>query len=152
MHRGLRAVIAAMSLIGSLVLIQVAVPGTAHARCNGATEAQVNLVILNQTVASENPIAGTCNDNNYYQGGYRSHRDDWRASVWIERNGWIGFFGPYGTALQAYDFHDNSTAVPGSVAMHLCLDDGTTWYCGVNANINVGGGVNHSSFVTNHGF
>jgi hypothetical protein len=153
MRRTGRAVIAAMSLIASLVLIQVALPGTAHARCNGVnTEATVNLVILGETVASENPIAGTCNNNNYYQGGYKSQRSGWRASVWIERNGWIGFFGPYGTALQAYEFHDNSTAVPGSVAMHLCLDNGTTWYCGVNANINVGGAVNHSITVINHGF
>jgi hypothetical protein len=148
----LRVVIAAMSLIASMVVIQAAMPGTAHARCNGASNEPTNLVVLGQTAVSENPVAGTCNNNNYYQGAFRSHRSGWRASVWIERNGWIGFYGPYGTALEAYDFNDNSTSVPGSVGMHLCLDNGTLWYCGVNTNLNVGNAVNHSVFVTNHGF
>src|SRR5688500_2798742 len=34
-HRNLRAVIALMSLIGSMLAVQAALPGVANARCNG---------------------------------------------------------------------------------------------------------------------
>ena len=151
--RTLRALIATLGLMASLVAVQAVLPGTAHARCNGAgNEITSTLIIGGATAVSETPFAGTCQGNHYYQSNIRSHYAGWRASVWLDNNGWVGHFGPYGTAWEYFDFNDGASPVPGSAAMHFCLDNGSTWYCGWGSNYNVGTGVNHAIYGTNSGF
>jgi len=152
-YRSLRAVIAMMSLIGSMLAVQAALPGAAHARCSGADNELTSTLVINGVVAvSEVPLTGTCNENNLHRANFRSHYAGWRASVWLERNGWVGYYGPYGTAWDDYEFNDSSSAIPGTAAMHLCLDNGTTWYCGWSSSYNVGNSVNHALTGVNYGF
>lgn len=152
-HRSFRAVIATMSLIGSMLLVQAIAPGAAHARCDGVGDDITSTLNINGVIAvSEVPVVGTCNDNNFYQASFRSHYAGWRASVWLERDGWVGHFGPYGTAWQPYQFNDGSSAIPGTALIHLCLDNGVTWYCGWGNTYNVGNGVNHNITGINFGF
>jgi len=141
----LRAVIATMSLISSMLLAQAIAPGAAHARCDGVGNEITSTLIINGVIAvSEVPVAGTCNENNFYQAEFRSHHAGWRASVWLDRNGWVGRFGPYGTAWHSYQFNDGDTPLPGSALMHLCLDNGSTWYCGWGSSYEITNGVNHT--------
>lgn len=152
-HKGVRALVATISIAASMLIVQAALPGAAQARCNGVGKEITSTLIINGAVAvSEVPVSGTCNGNDYYQANFRSHYAGWRASVWLERDGWVGHWGPYGTAWQYYHFNDKQTPVPGAAAMHLCLDNGSTWYCGWGSNYNVGGGVNHAFTGLNHGF
>lgn len=150
--RRLRAIMAAAGLIASIAVVQAALPGVAQARCQGASEITSTLVINGVVAVSEVPVAGTCNDNEYYQANFRSHYAGWRASVWLERDGWVGHWGPYGTAWQYYHFNDKDTPLPGTAAMHLCLDDGTTWYCGWGSSYSVGSGVDHDITGVNYGY
>ncbi|WP_246002271.1 hypothetical protein [Allorhizocola rhizosphaerae] len=150
---GIRAVIAALSLIGSMLVVQATLPGVAQARCKGADNEITSHLIINEIIAvSEVPVTGTCNENHYYQANFRSHYTGWRASVWVENNGWVGYYGPFGTAWDSYSFNDGASAIPGTAAIHLCLDNGTTWYCGWGDDYNVGNAVNHNIYGTNYGF
>jgi hypothetical protein len=143
-HMSLRAAIAAMSLISSLLLAQVIAPGAAHARCDDVNDEITSTLIINGVIAvSEVPVTGTCNDNNFYQANFRSHYAGWRASVWTAGQSWTGFFGPYGTGWQHYQFSDAGGAIPGADVMHFCLDNGVTWYCGWGASYEISNGVNH---------
>jgi len=151
-RRGARAVIAALSLIGSMLVVQATMPGAAQARCKGDTQILSTLNINGVVAVSETPIDGTCNGNHYYQGMFRSHYSTWRASVWIENNGWNGYYGPVGTAWDIYNFDDGGSAIPGTAAIHLCLDNGSTWYCGWGDDYNVGNAVNHNITGVNYGF
>jgi hypothetical protein len=152
-RRGLRAVIATMGLIGSILVVQATLQGAAHARCSGPDNEITSTLIINGSVAvSEVPVTGTCNGNHFYQANYRSHYAGWRASVWLENNGWVGRFGNYNTAWYYYQLNDGGSAIPGTAAIHLCLDDGTTWYCGWGDDYNVGNAVNHNLYGTNYGF
>ncbi len=151
-RKGVRAVIAAMSLIGSMLVVQAAMPGAAQARCKGDTQILSTLNINGVVAVSETPVDETCNENNLYQGIFRSHYTTWRASVWIENNGWVGYYGPYGNTWDIYSFNDGDSAVPGSAAIHLCLDNGSIWYCGWGDSYNVGNAVNHAITGVNYGF
>lgn len=153
MLNSVRALVATLSLVASMAVAQAALPGVAQARCKGAGNEITSTLVINGVVAvSEVPVAGTCNDNEYYQANFRSHYAGWRASVWLERDGWVGHWGPYGTAWQYYHFNDKSSPIPGTAAMHLCLDNGTTWYCGWGSSYNVGNGVNHNITGINYGY
>jgi hypothetical protein len=139
-----------MSLIGSMLLVQQVAPGAAHARCDGVGDEITSTLIIGGVVAvSEQPITGTCNDNNLYQGRFRSHYSGWRASVWTAGQTWTGFAGPYGTAWESYAFNDGE----GIDVMHLCLDNGTTWYCGWGTYYEITNSVNHGVTTgINYGF
>ncbi|MFC7549412.1 hypothetical protein [Plantactinospora sp. GCM10030261] len=148
-----RAIIATLGLLGATLAVQATFPGAAQARCDGVGDEISSTLIIGGAVAvRETPLAGTCNDNYLYQGVFNSTYVGWRASVWYEKDGWQSRFGPYGTAETSYSYSDGATPVPGAAAMHFCLDNGTTWYCGWGANYTVGTGVSHSYTGLNHGF
>src|SRR5262245_14105969 len=90
-RRGLRAIIAAMSLIGAILVVQVTQPGAAQARCDGpGNEITSHLRGVDGVVyVTEVPVTGSCNENHYYQANYKSEFDGWRASVWLYNNGWV---------------------------------------------------------------
>jgi hypothetical protein len=144
-----------MSLIGAMFVVQVILPGAAQARCDGPdNEITSHLRGIDGVVyVTEVPVTGTCNENHYYQANYKSEFDGWRASVWLyNNNGWVGRFGKYNTAWYYYQFNDGGSPTPGSAAIHLCLDNGSTWYCGWGYDYSVGNAVDHSIYGTNHGF
>jgi hypothetical protein len=153
MRNSLRAIIATVGLMASMAVVQATLPGIAQARCKGVGNEITSTLIINGVVAvSEVPVTGTCNDNAYYQANFRSHHAGWRASVWLERNGWVGHWGPYGTDWQYYNFNDKDTPIPGTASIHLCLDNGTTWYCGWGSDYTLSNGPNHNITGVNYGF
>ncbi|WP_026269759.1 hypothetical protein [Salinispora arenicola] len=148
-----RAITAMLGLLGATFASLAVAPSAAQARCAGVGTSITSTLNIGSAVAvRETPVAGTCNDNNYYQGTFQSNYAGWRASVWFERDGWQSRFGPYGTAVQYYSYSDTSTPVPGATAMHFCLDNGVTWYCGWGNNYIIAAGVTHNFTGLNHGF
>src|SRR5690349_14435012 len=102
-----RALSAALGLLASVALSVVALPGTAHANCRGSSEVNGTLEILGVEWASEKPVTGTCNANNYYQTYFHSDYIGWRASVHISNDGkWEHHYGFYDTDWIYLDFAD----------------------------------------------
>jgi len=113
------------------LLVSVALPGVAEARCVGSTPVTSTLIVSGSTVVSETPASGTCNGNNEYGATFRSHTAGWRATVWIQNGGiWREFPGHYDTATYSYSYvDDNSHSL-----MSLCLDHVTVYICGWGTN------------------
>lgn len=122
---------------------------TAQPRCIGSSRATSTLVVRNLEYVIEQPRVGTCNGNNAYTADFRSLYAGWRASVWIQNNGaWTPFFGGFNTAWNPYSYNDNNS----NSAIHLCLDNGSTVYCGWGANWIMGNHYSHAYYGTNYGF
>jgi hypothetical protein len=123
----MRAVAATVALLASVVLSLALSPGTAHANCSGATEVNGQLYVFGIVYATEEPVAGTCNSNSYYQTYMQSSYLTWRTSFHVQNNGvWAHYYGGYDTARYYVDFTDNNS----HSAVNLCIDNGTDWYCG----------------------
>ncbi len=131
---------AAASLVVPLlfIVISVAVPGIADARCDGKDKSVTSTLILDgAVVVSETPATRTCNLNQFYDATFRSHVLGWRASVWIrDYIRWSGHGGSYsslGDFSYSYtDINSNSNSI-----MVLCLDDRSVGYCGWGSNVDL---------------
>jgi hypothetical protein len=135
---------AVVGLLAPLVFLAQAVtlPSAAQARCAGVGVAVTSTLMFGSTLeVSETPASGTCNNNGTYQGSFRSHNPTGaRASVWIQNGGvWTGYLGNYDLNTYTYSFFDaNSHSL-----MNICLDNGTTTWCGWGSNVAVGGVPNY---------
>jgi len=131
-----RALSAVLGLLASVALSVVALPGTAHADCNGSTEVTGTLEMLGIIWADEAPVAGTCNGNSYYQTYFRADYPGWRASVHISNNGkWEHHYGAYDTDWIYLDFTDNNS----HSSINICINDvNNNWYCGWGTNVTYG--------------
>jgi hypothetical protein len=124
-----RAIVVIVALVASATLGMVLLPGAAHASCvaPGLDGVRTRLT-ADGVVAFEMAVPGTCNANTTYRTVLSSSSPDWRPSIWFLQSGlWFGFYGLY-TGPFEIEYHDTDTAS----WFHLCLDDGTTWKCGVN--------------------
>src|SRR5688572_14841628 len=71
--RKVRVAVAMLGLVASMAVVQLAFPGAAQARCNGGSGTTSTLIWGGDVVVSEQPLTGTCNGNNSYQGRFRGH-------------------------------------------------------------------------------
>lgn len=144
----IRAITMTLGLLAATALSLV-VPGTAHANCSGASEFTGSLVVNGTVYVTENPVNGTCNGNGYYQSYFQSQFAGWRASQHEQNNGnWTGHYGGYNTTPTYMDFRDNNS----HSLITLCLDNGTTWYCGWGSSYRVTSGFDHTYSGLNAGF
>ncbi len=150
-RQGFRALVAVATLAASMFVTQAAFSTAAQAHCNGGNEETVYLIVDSLTYASENPVDGTCNENNLYRSTFRSHRSGWRASVWIQNNGeWAAHYGGYNTTPVDLSYEDtNSYSL-----FVLCVNDlNDNWKCGVGtSSSNSVGGPDLDEFDQNEGF
>lgn len=147
---GLRAVTAALGLLASVVVGLAVSPGTAHADCHGTTLVNSTLRTTGGfTYVSENPVSGTCNGNRYFQTWFSSSMQNWRASVHLQNNGhWEHHYGGYDTNWYYVDFADSNS----HTLINLCLDNGSTWYCGWGTSMTVDTQWTDTYTDTNYGF
>ncbi len=129
---------------------ELADDSTAQARCNGNRNPVTSHLVVSGTVyVTEVPAAGSCNANNTYQGYFRSSFNGWRASAWIQNNGsWTGWYGGFNTNWYYYSYQDNNS----NSYIHLCLDNGSYYYCGWGSNWSGNFYPNHTHYGLNHGF
>lgn len=143
-----RAITATLGLLAAMTLTTVAFPAAAQARCNGGTEL-TNLFNTPVGSVTENPSNGTCNGNDFYASDFNSSVNGWRASIHIQNNGlWSGWYGGYNTASYHMEYRDTNS----NSLIHMCLDDGVTFYCGQGNTFTASGGVTHTFYATNTGF
>jgi hypothetical protein len=131
--RRLRTTVAAGLLLpASFLVISVAVPGIAEARCDGSKAVTSTMTFAGDILVSETPASRTCNGNNFYDASFRSHIAGWRASVWIRNNThWVAYLGGYNdTVTYTYSYNDDNSH---SIIV-LCLDDRFTGLCGWGPN------------------
>ena len=142
----LLAMAALMGLVMPVLFVMLS--GTAEARCAGVNhEVTSTLEVNGTTFVLERPISGTCNNNNLYQGLFTSTRTGWRASVWIQNGGiWTGYLGGYDRQVYSYAYRDDNS----HSYMSLCLDNGSTYYCGWGQNWVLG--FSHAYYGVNYGF
>jgi hypothetical protein len=131
-----RALSAVVGLLASVALSAVALPGTAHANCSGSSEVNGTLEMLGVEWASEKPVTGTCNANNYYQTYFHSDYVGWRASVHISNDGkWEHHYGFFDTDWIYLDFADSNS----HSLINICINDiYDHWYCGWGTNVTYG--------------
>ena len=143
-----RAISATIGLLAAFTLTMVAFPSAAPARCNGASEL-TNLFISPGGTVTENPVNGTCNGNGFYQSDFSSSANGWRASIHIQNNGlWSGWYGGYDTNSYHMEYRDNNS----NSLIHMCLDNGFTFYCGQGFSFNQDTRVTHTIYASNTGF
>ncbi|MDG6106424.1 hypothetical protein Daura_27310 [Dactylosporangium aurantiacum] len=146
-HR-VRALTATLGLLATTALALV-VPGTAHAGCVAGTEFTHSLTVNGTVYVTENPVNGTCNDNNYYQTYFTSQFAGWRASEHIQNDGeWESHYGGYDTNSYYLSYTDNNS----HSLITLCLDNGSVWYCGWGSNYTYTSGFDHTYSGVNTGF
>ena len=146
-----RALIAVATMAASMFVAQAAFSTAAQAHCDEGTEVTTYLVIDNLAYASENPIDGTCNDNNTFRSSFRAHLSGWRASIWIQNNGeWTGHYGAYNTLPVEMSYEDTNS----HSLLVICVNNVSgSWKCGAgNSSSNSVGGPDLSKFVVNEGF
>lgn len=147
----IRALGAALGTLAATVLSVVVLPGVAHANCSGSTEKNGTLEMLGLIWASEAPVSGTCNGNNYYQTWYRAEYPGWRVSVHISNDGrWEHHYGGYDTNWYYLDFADNNS----HSLINICIDDGAAdhWYCGWGDKVTTGNAFSETPNHTMTGF
>jgi hypothetical protein len=134
-RRTLRALCATVGTVAAMFLVQVAAPGTAHAKCEGEVEVAAELTLLGVTYGRATPRRGTCNGNNYYQIDFQSLDTDWRATfAWQNNSKWSKVAGGYNTSMLYASFTDNNN----NTEILFCVDnEGTvsagedpTYICG----------------------
>lgn len=158
MHAVTRLTIMSVLSAGIFLVQAAALPGIAHARCAGVnTPITSNFKVNGEPFAWDRPIAGTCNNNNYYQTEIKSDIPEWRVSLWIQNNGnWDVRWGNPGTGWQGRSYSDNNSYS----FIHLCLDDSPqpgdtyTTICGWGNNYieSVYPYYRHDYYGVNHGF
>jgi hypothetical protein len=147
-HVRTRAISAIIGLLAAFTLTMVAFPGAAQARCNGASEL-TNLFNAPAGSVTENPVNGTCNGNDFYQSDFSSSANGWRASIHIQNNGlWSGWYGGYDTNTYHMEYRDDNS----NSLIHMCLDNGFTFYCGQGNTYDTDVVVTHTYYAFNTGF
>lgn len=160
-HRRMRNTLRRLSSITAVAafipVFFVVAPGVASARCGGVNQEVVsNLVVYGNLYVSEQPTAGTCNNNTLYQASFRNETGDstWRASVWIQNGGtWYAIkYGGYDIGSHSYSYTDSNSYS----LMTLCLNNSDgIYYCGWGSQFRVtgpGGPATHDYYGTNSGF
>jgi hypothetical protein len=138
--RRLRAIVAIVALAASAAMGMVLFPGAAHASCvaPGMAGWRTSLT-ADGVVAFDMAVSGTCNANTTYRTVLSSSSTDWRPSIWFLENGiWLVFLGDKTRPVEI-EYDDTDTAS----WFHLCLDDGTTWRCGVGGSFTQSVGPTH---------
>jgi hypothetical protein len=127
-------------------------PAAAQARCAGVNVLTNSTLNVGGSVyVNETPVAGTCDNNNFYASAVKSSFSGWRASAWIQNGGvWTGYLGQYNnTTAYSYQYPHS----PSYSYIELCLDNGSTWYCGWGSAYAVTtGGPDHTNYGINTGY
>jgi hypothetical protein len=150
--RRIRTLFVASGLVASSIfLLQVVAAPWAEARCNGSQEIRSTLSFNGTLLVEEEPAAGTCNGNAYYDGWVRSNKPGWQAYVYIQNNGvWVGYPGLSNSLWASYAYHDSNS----HSYMNLCLTDGQGyWLCGWGNDVFQSfTGPDHRFYGVNYGF
>jgi hypothetical protein len=151
--KGLRVLIATLGLIGTVSAGLLMSPGAAQAHCSGTGAANTHTMDLwfdGELYARETPNSGTCNLSNWYNTRVYSFKTGWRASLWIQNNGfWIPYYGSslYTPTVFQVDFQDTNS----HTLIHLCVNDlYDNWRCGWDGLVTSGAhDVTHDYYGTN---
>ena len=150
----LRRWFAAALLISTFSVVQVAIGSApAQARCAGVNQlvySTLNAGLNGSAAVTEEPTAGTCNNDDDDSATFTAGGAGWRASVWIQNGGvWTPYYGTYGGGWFSYSYSHPA----GSYSyMTLCRDDGGTWQCGWGNSFVTSGGFNGTYYGINQGY